>query len=188
MAEVGPGRIGFDSSFRTHIYDPIIHPELFEGVLARRVIAFVIDVFIITIPVIFAGMFIFLFGLVTLGLGWALFWLLGPGSVIWALCYYGMTLGGPASATIGMRLVDLEMRTWYGGPCYFLLGAVHAIAFWVSFSALTPLVLVVGLLNERRRLLHDLLLGTVVINNDRRAAALRHRGGTAMQMGFDVRQ
>jgi uncharacterized RDD family membrane protein YckC len=176
MADVEPGRIGFDSRLRPHAYDPIVHPELFEGVLARRVIAFAIDVLVITIPVIFAGMFILLFGLITLGLGWVLLWLLPPASLVWALCYYGMTLGGPASATLGMRVVDLEMRTWYGAPCYFLLGAVHAIAFWVSLSALTPLVLAVGLLNGRRRLLHDLLLGTVVINNDRRAAALRHGG------------
>jgi uncharacterized RDD family membrane protein YckC len=176
MAGVEPERIGFDSGARPHAHDPIVHPELFEGVLARRVIAFAIDVLVISIPVIFASMFILLFGLITLGLGWALFWLLPPASVVWALCYYGMTLGGPASATLGMRVVDLEMRTWYGAPCYFLLGAVHAIAFWVSLSALTPLVLAVGLLNGRRRLLHDLLLGTVVINNDRRAAALRHGG------------
>jgi uncharacterized RDD family membrane protein YckC len=184
MVHAGPGRIGFDSGPRPHAYDPFVHPELFEGVLARLVIAFVIDVFIITIPVIFAGLFILLFGLVTLGLGWVLLWLLPTASVIWALCYYGITLGGPASATIGMRAVDLEMRTWYGAPCYFLLGAVHAIAFWVSFSALTPLVLLLGLLNERRRLLHDLLLGTVVINNDRRAAALRHRGWRGFANGL----
>jgi uncharacterized RDD family membrane protein YckC len=57
-----------------------------------------------------------------------------------------------------------------------VLGAVHAIVFWVTTSVLTPLVLLVGLLNERRRLLHDFLLGTVVINNESRAAELR-RGG-----------
>jgi uncharacterized RDD family membrane protein YckC len=38
---------------------------------------------------------------------------------------------------------------------------------------LTPLVLVVGLLNERQRLLHDIMLGTVVINNPVRARVLR---------------
>jgi uncharacterized RDD family membrane protein YckC len=68
------------------------------------------------------------------------------------------------------------MRTWYGAPCYFLLGAVHAIAYWITVSVLTPLVLVVGFFNPRRRLLHDLLVGTVVINNPARAAALRPLG------------
>jgi uncharacterized RDD family membrane protein YckC len=74
-----------------------------------------------------------------------------------------------------MRMVDLEMRTWYGDPCYFLLGAVHAIVFWVSVSALSPFILIVGFFNERRRLLHDILLGTVVIN---RAARLAPSAGT----------
>ncbi len=141
--------------------------------LARRVLAFFIDVFLIAIPVVFAGLFIFVFGLVTFGLGWALYWLLSPAAVIWALVYYGTTFGSPASATIGMRVMDLEMRTWYGAPMYFLLGAVHAIVFWITVSALTPLILLVGLFNDRRRLLHDMLVGTVVINNEVRANALR---------------
>jgi uncharacterized RDD family membrane protein YckC len=84
-----------------------------------------------------------------------------------------MTLGAPASATVGMRVMDLEMRTWYGSPAYFVLGAVHAIVFWISVSFLTPLILLVGFFNERHRLLHDILIGTVVINNPTRAQALR---------------
>src|SRR5205814_9905470 len=63
----------------------------------RRCIAFLIDLTIIAVPVVFAAIFIFIIGLVTLGLGWILYWLLSPASVIWALVYYGMTLGGPAS-------------------------------------------------------------------------------------------
>ena len=120
-------------------------------------------------------MFIFVFGLVTFGLGWALYWLLSPASVIWALVYYGMTLGSPASATLGMRAMAIEMRTWYGAPAYFVLGAVHAVVFWISVSMLSPLILVVGFFNSRRRLLHDLLVGTVLINNANRAALLRAR-------------
>lgn len=158
---------------KPHAYDPVTHPERFDGVLARRVIAFIIDFVIIAVPVVLAAMFIFAFGIVTLGLGFALYWLLPPATVIWALVYCGVTLGSPASATIGMRVVDLEMRTWYGAPAYFVLGAVHAIVFWFTISALTPFVLLVCFFNERRRLLHDILLGTVVINNERRASMLR---------------
>jgi uncharacterized RDD family membrane protein YckC len=87
-----------------------------------------------------------------------------PASLIWAIVYYGMSLGGPHSATIGMRVMDLEMRTWYGEPSYFVLGAMHAILFWVSLSIFTPLILLTGLFNGRRRLLHEMLLGTVIIN------------------------
>jgi uncharacterized RDD family membrane protein YckC len=174
----GPQGIGIAADLRPHAYDPGTSPEFFEGVLARRVVAFVIDLIIIALPLVAATMFIFVFGLITFGLGWALFWLLSPGSVIWALFYYGITLGGPASATLGMRTMDLEMRTWYGAPAYFVLGAVHAIVYWISVSVLSPLILLVGFFNARRRLLHDMAVGAVIINNAARAASLRgHAAG-----------
>ncbi len=173
MTDSPPRGIGVSIDFKPHAYDPLANPELFQGVLARRCLAFVIDIVIIMLPVAFAAVFIFFLGLVTFLLGWALFWLLYPGTIIWALVYCGSTLGSPASATIGMRMMDLEMRTWYGAPAYFVLGAVHAIVFWITISVLTPLVLVVGLLNERHRLLHDILVGTVVINNPARVQAPR---------------
>jgi uncharacterized RDD family membrane protein YckC len=153
----------------SHAFDPYLQPELFRGVLTRRIIAFLIDVIVLSVPVILAVLFIAVFGVVTLGLGWALFWLVSPASVIWALVYYGASLGGPHSATIGMRMMDLELRTWYGAPGYFVLGAMHAVLFWISVSVLSPFVLLLGLFNGRRRLLHDIVLGTVIINNSVRS-------------------
>jgi uncharacterized RDD family membrane protein YckC len=172
-----PKSTGFTIEVKPHAYDPRANPELFEGVLARRVVAFAIDAVLILAPVVVAALFIFLFGLVTFGVGWLLYWLLSPATVVWAVFYYGFGFGSPASATIGMRVMDLEMRTWYGAPAYFVLGAVHAIVFWLSISMLTPLVLLVGFFNERGRLLHDILLGTVVINTPARAAMLRTGNG-----------
>ena len=151
--------------------------------LTRRVFAFLIDLFVLSVPVILGCIFIAVFGVVTLGLGWALFWLVWPASVVWALVYYGATLGGPHSATIGMRVMDLELRTWYGAPGYFVLGAMHAVLFWVSVSFLTPLVLLVGLFNGRRRLLHDIVLGTVVINNSVREPRCAQTGADAIETG-----
>src|SRR5690349_3988676 len=122
-------------------------------------------------------MFIVASTIATLGIAGILFALLSPLYwpliVIWAICYYGFTLGSAASATVGMRAMDLEMRTWYGSPCYFVLGAVHAIVFWITVSFLTPLVLLVGFFNARKRLLHDMLVGTIVINNPARAQMVR---------------
>jgi uncharacterized RDD family membrane protein YckC len=175
MTDYGPSRIGISLDAKPQAYDPVANPELFEGVLARRVIAFAIDLIVIVIPLVLASIIIFVFGVLTLGFGWALYLLLSPASVIWALFYYGLTLGSPASATLGMRAMGIEMRTWYGGPLYFLLGAVHAVVFWVSVSILTPFILIVGLFNGRKRLLHDMLVGTVLINNPTRSAALRPR-------------
>jgi uncharacterized RDD family membrane protein YckC len=152
-----------------HAFDPHEEPELFRGVLTRRVIAFIIDLIVLSVPVALAYVFIAVFGLITLGLGWVLFWLVWPATVIWALVYYGTTLGGEHSATIGMRVMDLELRTWYGAPGYFVLGAAHALLFWTSISFLSPLILLIGLFNARRRLAHDIVLGTVVINNSIRS-------------------
>lgn len=165
-------RSGWDTgNVRPHAYDPVTQPELFQGVLTRRFIAFLIDLVVLAIPVVLGVIFIALFGIVTLGLGWMLFWLVSPLSIVWALVYYGITLGGPHSATIGMRTMNLQMRTWYGAPSYFVLGAMHAVLYWVSVSLLTPFVLLVGLFNPRRRLLHDIVLGTVVVNNPERVQA-----------------
>ena len=157
------------SDVRPHAFDPWEQPDLFRGVLTRRFFAFLIDLMVLSVPVVLVSLFIAVFGLVTLGFGWVLFAFVAPASVIWAIVYYGMTLGGPRSATVGMRVMDLEMRTWYGEPSYFLLGATHAVVYWISVSMLTPLVLLVGLFNGRRRLLHDIILGTVVINTSVRA-------------------
>jgi len=179
---LSPSRLkgtGMSIDIKPHAYCPATQPDLFDGVLARRVIAFLIDFVIISIPVVLAAIFIFAFGIVTLGLGFALYWLLPSATVIWAIVYFGATLGGPASATIGMRVMDLEMRTWYGAPAYFVLGAVHAIAFWFTVSFFTPLVLLVPFFNERRRLLHDILLGTVIINTRANAANFHTRRAQA---------
>jgi uncharacterized RDD family membrane protein YckC len=176
MSDGGPRRLGVSIEVKPHAYDPVANPELFEGVLARRCIAFVIDVIIIAIPVLLAALFIVIFGVVTLGLGWLLFWLFWPATVIWAIVYYGLTFGSAASATIGMRVMELEMRTWYGAPAYFVLGAVHAIVYWLTVSYLTPLILLVAFFNERRRCLHDMLVGTIVINSPARAEAMRSGG------------
>ena len=154
-----------DGGVPPHAFDPDLQPELFRGLLTRRVFAFLIDLVVLSVPVILGYIFIFVFGIVTLGLGFMLFWLAWPATIVWAIVYYGASIGGPHSATMGMRAMDLEVRTWYGAPGYFVLGACHAVLYWVSVSFLTPLVLLVGLFNGRRRLLHDIILGTVVINS-----------------------
>ncbi len=124
-----PKRIGLSADVKPHAYDPATQPELFEGVLARRVVAFLIDVIIIAVPLILLAVFMAVFTVFTLGLGAFVFFLYGPIATIWALVYYGLTFGSAASATIGMRMVDLEMRTWYGAPVLFRArrGARHRL-------------------------------------------------------------
>jgi hypothetical protein len=106
----GGGAWRNDGGIPPHAFDPLRQPELFRGVLTRRVFAFLIDLVVLSIPVILAYLFVFVFGLFTLLLGWLLFWLVWPAAIIWAVVYYGASLGGPHSATLGMRAMDLELR------------------------------------------------------------------------------
>lgn len=147
---------------RQDVFDPMVNPELFAGVRSRRIFAFCIDVIVIALLTFGAGVLVFFLGVFTLGLGFLLYGIL-PAAV--ALLYVAFTLGGPQASTLGMRAMGLEMRLWYGAKPYPLLAAVHVMLFWFSISLLTPLVLLVSLFSDRKRLLHDLILGVVVINS-----------------------
>ena len=150
------------------LYDATVEPDLYDGILAKRVVAFVIDAVLIVALMIPAALIVFVLGFITLGLAWLLYPAL---FAVVAISYVGLTLGGPASATPGMRVAGVEMRTWSGQRMFPLLAVMHALIFWFSIGLLTPLVLLVGLLTYRRQLLHDLLLGVVALN----AGALHRR-------------
>jgi uncharacterized RDD family membrane protein YckC len=150
---------------RAHAFDPELHPERFRGLLRRRMIAFVIDASIIIAATLFLWFVLLILGILTFGLAWMLMGLVFPAV---GLGYAALTLSQPESATIGMRVVEIEMRTWTGGKMYALLGAFHALLFWFSVSLLTPLVLLVPLFDARKRCLHDMLSGVVIVNNDYR--------------------
>lgn len=149
-----------------HAYDPATMPQLFSGVLTRRLFAFFIDAFVIIVLTMIGFVVVALLGIITFGLTWLLFGLVFP---VVALCYSAFSLGGQYSATIGMRIMGLQMRTWQGAPMYPVLAAIHALFFWASISVLTPFILLVALFDARRRLLHDMFLGTVVINSEARS-------------------
>jgi uncharacterized RDD family membrane protein YckC len=150
-------------------FDPQSEPDLFEGVLSRRVVAFIFDAIAVFLLMIPAALVVAVLGLITFGLGWLLY---GCLFILVALLYVAATLSGSRSATPGMRFAGIEMRTWSGGRMFGLLAVMHAILFWFTVSVLTPLVLVVGLFTYRKQLLHDLLLGVVMVNSD----PLRRRG------------
>jgi len=143
------------------VYDPATRPDLFDGVLSKRIIAFIIDAILIVCLMIPAALLVGVLGIVTLGLGWLLY---PPLFAIVALGYVALTMGGPSSATIGMRAAGIEMRTWNGQKMFPLLAIMHALIFWFSVGFLTPLVLLVALFTRRKQLLHDLLLGVVALN------------------------
>src|SRR4029453_12142501 len=103
MATSEPRRIGVSIELKPHAYDPLANPELFEGVLARRLVAFVIDLIILSVPVVLGTLFMLATTIAPLGIAAIFFALLSPLFwpliVVWAICYYGFTFGSPASAT-----------------------------------------------------------------------------------------
>jgi uncharacterized RDD family membrane protein YckC len=129
-------------------------------VLSKRLVGFFVDAVIIVTLMIPALIVVVVLGVLTFGLG---FLLVPPLFAVVALGYVAVTLGGRRSATIGMRMAGVEVRTRTGQKMFPLLAILHSLLFWFSVSFLTPLVLIVGLFTERKQLLHDLLLGVVVI-------------------------
>ncbi|KQQ37670.1 MULTISPECIES: RDD family protein [Rhizobium/Agrobacterium group] len=132
----------------------------YSGVLSRRIFAFVIDYLFVLLLCIPAAVIVFFLGILTLGLGFMLYPAL---FFIVALLYFGLTLGGASQGSPGMRAMGLAMTRVDGRRMDFLTAMVHTVLFWVINSVLTPLVLLAGLFIERSRLVHDLLLGTVVV-------------------------
>lgn len=82
---------------QAHAYDPVAQPQLFAGLIGKRSMAFIVDAIIVLALV-------FLFGIITLGLGWVLL----PAIFLVFLAYNALTIGGAKSATLGQRLMGLE--------------------------------------------------------------------------------
>lgn len=131
----------------------------YDGVRTRRIFAFLLDYLIVALLLVPFAILVFLLGLLTFGLAWSLFAVLGP---LVALAYVWNTLGGPNQATVGMRMMDIRLDRLDGRPVDGLLAVVHSVLFWAGNVVLTPLILLVSLFADRKRTLHDLLLGTVV--------------------------
>jgi uncharacterized RDD family membrane protein YckC len=147
-----------------HDTQNVIEDVRLDGVRTRRVYAFLIDaliVFLLSIPV---SIVIFLLGIVTLGIGFFLYAIMFP---VLAITYVAYTMGGEDQATVGMKENDIYLSRLDGGKIDPITAIVHSVLFWAGNAILTPLVLLVTLFSDRKRTLHDLLLGTVVLRRSR---------------------
>ncbi|MCB1508378.1 MAG: RDD family protein [Hyphomicrobiaceae bacterium] len=168
--QANPVNAGYDDEPRA-AFDPVTEPWLYDGVRTRRSLAFLIDAMAIMALTALAYVVVTVLGVLTLGAGWLLYAITFP---VVAIAYVGITLGSRASATPGMRAMGLEMRLWHGGRMYGLIAIVHALAFWFLSGVLAWIFVVIPtLFSSRKRLLHDLILGTVVINDAERVRLLR---------------
>ena len=68
-----PPRSGADFASPSPSYDPVTQPQLFDGVIGKRFVAFLIDAVIISLLTVVAVFVVGMLGIVTLGLAWLLF-------------------------------------------------------------------------------------------------------------------
>ena len=139
-----------------HIQD---EPALYEGLLVRRVFAYVIDVVAIAVLSTAAWIAFGILSAVTFGL-------LAPiGFIVIGLIpiTYHTYFLGHSGATPGMRFFDLEMWNLSGKRPEYVQAFIATVLFYVSVSLTAFLILIVALFNDRRRTLHDLFAGTLVL-------------------------
>lgn len=167
MAEL-PQRTTTDFEWQGAAPDPLDQPEYYEGIVLRRILAHLLDLFMIVVLVLALGFFFLLLGVMSFGLLWIPLLAIGP---LVTLAYDALQVGGRHSATLGMRAFGVEVRSWTGARPELPQALIRAVLFW-SLSYLTAtllmwLVLGFALFNTRRRCLHDYLSGTVAIRSAR---------------------
>lgn len=140
--------------------DPATRPELFEGVRWRRALAYLIDaicigMIAIVVWVLFAVLWVLSFGMLGPAL-WLLFGLI-------PLAYHTLLVSGPHAATFGMRVFDLQLRSWNGERPMFLQALAHTALFYLTVGATGSLILLFTLFNRRKRTLHDVLAGMLMV-------------------------
>ena len=143
--------------------DPLTHPDLYRGGMMRRVFAYLVDIIAIALIAFLTGGIFIIAGIVTLGLLAPLLW---PIYVLIPFAYNMILIGGGRSATLGMRLFEIEVRNLNDGsrPYYIQAGLMTAL-FYVSVAFTSWLILLLALFNSRHRTLHDFFSTTLVVRS-----------------------
>lgn len=145
--------------------DPWAHPEYYEGITVRRIIAYFLDVIFLGILGGIAWLILSVFTVITFGL-------LGPiQALILAalpLLYTIPQIAQPGSSTFGMRLMGIRVLSLtlspQRGACPTLLQAtIQTVGFYGSMILTGLLICLIALFNPRRRTLHDWMAGVVVV-------------------------
>ncbi|MBT4491167.1 MAG: RDD family protein [Rhodospirillaceae bacterium] len=141
---------------------PLEAPELYDGIRIKRLIAYAIDVVIISVSLVVFWAVGSFFLVISFGL---LLPILALAAFLLPFTYHTLLIGGNGNATVGMRIMELRVVAWNGNSPSYAQAALQTFLFYASLAVATLLVLVVSFFNPRGRCLHDLLAGTVTIND-----------------------
>lgn len=145
----------YQPEFAHALPDPETQPEFYADVATKRLLAFVIDVLLIGILTIVAIIFsLFLFTFIA-----ALVY------AVISFIYRTMSIAN-RSATPGMRIMAIEMRTLTGARLSLPVAAAHTLGTTLSFAVFPAQVasIVMMLATPRGQGLTDHVIGTVVLN------------------------
>jgi uncharacterized RDD family membrane protein YckC len=137
-----------------------LEAALSDGTISRRIVAFLLDGVFVLLVTGFLWLFCLLFGLLTFGLGWALF-----GVLPFVAPAYNWFWLSAVAATPGQAIMDLTVRDQDDlGQPGVLAALVWTVGFYASL-ALSGIPLLLALFNPRSRTAHDILSGLVVVRS-----------------------
>jgi uncharacterized RDD family membrane protein YckC len=133
---------------------------LFQGVIARRLCALAIDIFLMGLFGWMLAISIFIFGIFTFGLGFLMFHILP------FLPLFYFTLFVASGGTPGQRLFGISLRQDADlSPASPAQAFVWTILLWLSFFIAAGLPFLMALVGERHRAAHDIFSGLVMTRN-----------------------
>lgn len=139
----------------THLPDPDTQAQFYDGVATKRLLAWIVDTILIALVALVVVPFtaftgIFFFPLLLLIVGFV---------------YRTATLAG-GSATWGMRLFAIELRTMHGERFDLGTAFAHTLGYSISIAAFPAqaVSILLMLTTPRGQGLTDHVLGTVALN------------------------
>jgi len=133
--------------------------DFIAGVMTRRCLAWLIDLLLIGVIVVILWLILMVFGVLTLGLGFAAMAVLPAVPFL----YHFLSLLRSSSATPGQAVLGLTVRRDADlGPPTGLQALIFTVVFYLTMAT-SGLLLLVALFTVRHRTLHDLASDLVVV-------------------------
>lgn len=138
-------------------------PRRYDGLLMRRFGAAIVDFVLASVLSTILWLATCMASIVTLGLLAVPAILLAP--VVIHVVMAGYLMAGAHGATIGMRAFGLRVVTLEGRKIDHVQAFLMVAMYFATITVFFP-VLAVGFFTERGRLLHDIVVGTLVLRAD----------------------
>jgi uncharacterized RDD family membrane protein YckC len=152
-----------DADFAPRPAIDLTDSRLYEGVLLRRSCAALLDFLIVSVISTALWLANCVATIGTLGLVSLPAFILAPVVIHLLMCTY--LLAGSQGASFGMRACGIRVVNVEGRPIDHIQAFLTTAMFFATVPIFLP-ALAVGFFTQRSRLLHDIVVGTVVVRSD----------------------